>query len=165
MINIYSPEELLRFISSNSRYAIEKHTGIRQTTLSNYVNGSTQITKMSLENAIKITNYALKIQEENKMKKEELVAYIEAFESDDNYQNEKITGLTNREVSNLKHLLWNGDLFISTKGEYIESLEDFKSDLEDEEEIENMEDEITEVKGRNFDFVIERSGSDRPLFV
>ncbi|HFI0683374.1 TPA: hypothetical protein ACGO1T_001835 [Streptococcus suis] len=82
MINIYSPEELLRFITSNSRYAIEKHTGIRQTTLSNYVNGSTQITKMSLENAIKITNYALKIQEENKMK-EQISKLIEDLLNDD----------------------------------------------------------------------------------
>lgn len=159
-------KEIEKFLRSGvTAYQIGKTLGIQPVQIQRYMNGEREIGNMTLDRAEQIYKLAKAYEEENKMKKEELVAYIEAFESDDNYQNEKIVGLTNREVSNLKHLLWNGDLFISTKGEYIESLEDFKSDLEDEEEIENMEDEITEVKGRNFDFVIERSGSDRPLFV
>ncbi|MCW6676757.1 XRE family transcriptional regulator [Aerococcaceae bacterium NML180378] len=57
MIEILSPEELKKLIQNNSRYAMAKATGIRETTLSNYANGVTDVIRMSLENAIKLTEY------------------------------------------------------------------------------------------------------------
>ncbi|HFI0463199.1 TPA: hypothetical protein ACGO1T_000543 [Streptococcus suis] len=85
MIEILSPKELLDFLKNNSRYAIEKETGIRQTTLSNYANGATDVIKMSLDNAIKITNYATKMKEENKMMETryETVKQVMDWESND----------------------------------------------------------------------------------
>lgn len=48
-------QELLRTVTA---YKISKATGIGSTTISRWVTGKTPIEKMSLENAIKLTNYA-----------------------------------------------------------------------------------------------------------
>lgn len=48
-------QELLKTVTA---YKISKATGIGSTTISRWVTGKTPIEKMSLENAIKLTNYA-----------------------------------------------------------------------------------------------------------
>ena len=48
-------QELLKIVTA---YKISKATGIGSTTISRWVTGKTPIEKMSLENAIKLTNYA-----------------------------------------------------------------------------------------------------------
>ena len=60
MIEILSPKELKELLQNNSRYAIAKETGIKETTLANYANGTTDVLKMSLNNAIKLTEYEKK---------------------------------------------------------------------------------------------------------
>lgn len=50
----------LLFESEISRYRISKETGIPQNTLSDLVNGKTDIKKMRFDNASKLTEYALK---------------------------------------------------------------------------------------------------------
>lgn len=47
--------------SGISRYAISKATGIGQATLSDLATGKTSIDKMTLGNAVKLTEYAEKI--------------------------------------------------------------------------------------------------------
>ena len=61
MIEILSPKEIKELLKNNSRYAISKSTGIKETTLSNYANGVTDILRMSLDNAIKLTEYKKKL--------------------------------------------------------------------------------------------------------
>lgn len=56
----------LLFNSEVSRYRISKETGIPQNTLSDLVNGKTDINKMRFDNAAKLTEYALKIEEDDK---------------------------------------------------------------------------------------------------
>lgn len=51
-------EELL---SQTTAYRISKDTGIGETTISRWVTGKTPLKKMSLEHAIKLTNYYDKI--------------------------------------------------------------------------------------------------------
>lgn len=53
----------LLFESEISRYRISKETGIPQNTLSDLVNGKTDIKKMRFDNAAKLTEYALKNRE------------------------------------------------------------------------------------------------------
>ena len=48
-------QELLKTVTA---YKISKATGIGSTTISRWVTGKTSIEKMSLENAIKLTNFA-----------------------------------------------------------------------------------------------------------
>lgn len=60
-MEILSKEELYHLITSKSRYRISKEVGISQNTLSNYANKITPIGKMSLDNAIKLTEYAKKL--------------------------------------------------------------------------------------------------------
>lgn len=59
-MEILSKEEIYHLITTESRYRISKETGISQNTLSNYANDVTPIGKMSLDNAIKLTEYAQK---------------------------------------------------------------------------------------------------------
>ena len=58
MIDVLSKQELLHLLTNNSRYQIAKATGILERTLANYVNGITDIGRMSYDNAIKLTQYA-----------------------------------------------------------------------------------------------------------
>ena len=60
MIDVLSKQELLHLLTNNSRYQIAKATGISERTLANYVNGITDIGRMSYDNAnaIKLTQYA-----------------------------------------------------------------------------------------------------------
>lgn len=51
----------LLFDSNISRYKISKETGIPQNTLSDLANGKTDIKKMRLDNAAKLTEYAIKL--------------------------------------------------------------------------------------------------------
>ena len=55
----------LLFDSNISRYKISKETGIPQNTLSDLANEKTDIKKMRLDNAAKLTEYALKIATKN----------------------------------------------------------------------------------------------------
>ncbi|MFC3921247.1 helix-turn-helix domain-containing protein [Streptococcus alactolyticus] len=55
MIDVLSKQELLHLLTNNSRYQIAKATGISERTLANYVNGITDIGRMSYDNAIKLT--------------------------------------------------------------------------------------------------------------
>ena len=48
-------QELLKTVTA---YKISKATGIGSTTISRWITGKTSIEKMSLENAIKLTNFA-----------------------------------------------------------------------------------------------------------
>ena len=66
--NEYEIRKLL-FDSEVSRYKISKETGIPQNTLSDLVNGKSDIKKMRLDNAAKLTEYAMKIEEDNKKEK------------------------------------------------------------------------------------------------
>lgn len=56
--------------SGISRYAISKATGIGQATLSDLATGKTSIPKMTLGNAIKLTEYASKYNDMAKVKSE-----------------------------------------------------------------------------------------------
>lgn len=58
MIEVLSKQEILNLLTNNSRYQISKATGISEQTLSNYVNGVTDVGRMSYNNAIKLTQYA-----------------------------------------------------------------------------------------------------------
>ncbi len=58
MIDVLSKQELLHLLTNNSRYQIAKVTGISERTFANYVNGITDIGRMSYDNAIKLTQYA-----------------------------------------------------------------------------------------------------------
>lgn len=64
--NEYEIRKLL-FDSNISRYKISKETGIPQNTLSDIVNGKTDIKKMRLDNAAKLTEYAIKLKGASKM--------------------------------------------------------------------------------------------------
>lgn len=55
-------QKLLKMVTA---YRISKATGIGDTTISRWVTGKTPIEKMSLENAIKLTNYAEELEMEN----------------------------------------------------------------------------------------------------
>jgi len=48
-----------------SNYKISKETGIAQTTLSRFARGESDIGNMSLDNALKLNEYYLKIREGN----------------------------------------------------------------------------------------------------
>lgn len=66
---LQASEALIRkllFESDITRYRISKETGIPQNTLSDLVNGKTDIKKMRLDNAAKLTEYAIKIEEDEK---------------------------------------------------------------------------------------------------
>ncbi|AMB93347.1 helix-turn-helix domain-containing protein [Aerococcus sanguinicola] len=63
-MDILSKEQLYELITTESRYRMSKELGISQNTLSNYANKVTPIGKMSLDNAIKLTAYAKKLQSE-----------------------------------------------------------------------------------------------------
>lgn len=52
--------EYLLLNSQITNYQISKDTGIRQTTLSKYATGESNVGNMSLDNAIKLYNYYLK---------------------------------------------------------------------------------------------------------
>ena len=63
-MQILDKDSLFEFLTNNSRYRIWKETGISQKTLSNYATGITPIGRMSLDNAIKLTEYARKLEEQ-----------------------------------------------------------------------------------------------------
>lgn len=64
--NEYEIRKLL-FDSEVSRYKISKETGIPQNTLSDLVNGKTDIKKMRFDNAAKLTEYAKKLKGASEM--------------------------------------------------------------------------------------------------
>lgn len=57
--------KIQKLLKSVTAYRISKATGIGDTTISRWVTGKTPIEKMSLENAIKLTNYAEELEMEN----------------------------------------------------------------------------------------------------
>lgn len=60
--DFYKIQKLLQNVTA---YRISKATGISDTTISRWVTGKTPIEKMSLENAIKLTNYVEELEMEN----------------------------------------------------------------------------------------------------
>ena len=67
MNNNIADLELIEWLFSiKTGYNISKVTGIGESTISRWVTGKTPFIKMSLENAIKLTNYAKKLKEEMK---------------------------------------------------------------------------------------------------
>lgn len=64
--------KIQKLLKTVTAYRISKATGIGDTTISRWVTGKTPIEKMSLENAIKLTNYA----EELEMEKEQEILEI-----------------------------------------------------------------------------------------
>lgn len=63
MTDIKKNIEKLLFESDISMYKIHKETGIAQTTLSRFTRKESEIGNMSLDNAIKLNDYYLKIKE------------------------------------------------------------------------------------------------------
>ena len=57
--------KIQKLLQTVTAYRISKATGIGDTTISRWVTGKTPIGKMSLENAIKLTNYAEELDMEN----------------------------------------------------------------------------------------------------
>ena len=57
--------KIQKLLKTVTAYKISKATGISDTTISRWVTGKTPIGKMSLENAIKLTNYAEELDVEN----------------------------------------------------------------------------------------------------
>ena len=57
--------KIQKLLKTVTAYRISKATGIGDTTISRWVTGKTPIEKMSLENAIKLTNYAEELEMEN----------------------------------------------------------------------------------------------------
>ena len=57
--------KIQKLLQTVTAYRISKATGIGDTTISRWVTGKTPIEKMSLENAIKLTNYAEELEMEN----------------------------------------------------------------------------------------------------
>lgn len=57
--------KIQKLLKTVTAYRISKATGISDTTISRWVTGKTPIGKMSLENAIKLTNYAEELDMEN----------------------------------------------------------------------------------------------------
>ena len=57
--------KIQKLLKTVTAYRISKATGISDTTISRWVTGKTPIEKMSLENAIKLTNYAEELEMEN----------------------------------------------------------------------------------------------------
>ena len=57
-------KKIQKLLKKLTAYKISKATGIGSTTISRWVTGKTPIEKMSLENAIKLTNYAEKLEME-----------------------------------------------------------------------------------------------------
>ena len=57
--------KIQKLLQTVTAYRISKATGIGDTTISRWVTGKTPIGKMSLENAIKLTNYAEELEMEN----------------------------------------------------------------------------------------------------
>ena len=57
--------KIQKLLKTVTAYRISKATGISDTTISRWVTGKTPIGKMSLENAIKLTNYAEELDVEN----------------------------------------------------------------------------------------------------
>jgi hypothetical protein len=76
MIDIKNAIEELLSDPNITNYQIEKATGIRQTVLGKYTRGESKIGNMSLDNAIKLYNYYLKLKEENEMRTWEREGYI-----------------------------------------------------------------------------------------
>ena len=82
---------LIKWLLENQTgYQISKELGIRETTVSSWRRGVTPLTKMSLENAIKLTEYAEKIKGELKMKNEIKEYFTGTF-----YDNGNLEDLTN----------------------------------------------------------------------
>lgn len=57
--------KIQKLLQTVTAYRISKATGISDTTISRWVTGKTPIEKMSLENAIKLTNYVEELEMEN----------------------------------------------------------------------------------------------------
>lgn len=57
--------KIQKLLQNVTAYRISKATGISDTTISRWVTGKTPIEKMSLENAIKLTNYVEELEMEN----------------------------------------------------------------------------------------------------
>ena len=57
--------KIQKLLQNVTAYRISKATGISDTTISRWVTGKTPIEKMSLENAIKLTNYVEELETEN----------------------------------------------------------------------------------------------------
>lgn len=57
--------KIQKLLKTVTAYRISKATGIGDTTISRWVTGKTPIEKMSLENAIKLTNYAEELEMKN----------------------------------------------------------------------------------------------------
>ncbi|WP_197456642.1 hypothetical protein [Streptococcus sp. DD12] len=57
--------KIKKLLQTVTAYKISKGTGIGNTTISRQVTGKTPIEKMSLENAIKLTNYAKELEIKN----------------------------------------------------------------------------------------------------
>ncbi|WEV44564.1 XRE family transcriptional regulator [Streptococcaceae bacterium ESL0687] len=62
--NINANLELVRWVlETQTAYKISKVTGIRDTTISRWNTGKTELRKMSFDNAIKLTDYARTLKE------------------------------------------------------------------------------------------------------
>lgn len=70
IIDIKTAIEKLLSDPNITNYKIEKETGIRQTVIGKYTRGESEIGNMSLDNAIKLYNYYLKLKGENKLSNE-----------------------------------------------------------------------------------------------
>jgi len=57
--------KIQKLLQTVTAYRISKATGISDTTISRWVTGKTPIEKMSLENAIKLTNYVEELEMKN----------------------------------------------------------------------------------------------------
>ncbi|HGA1227371.1 TPA: XRE family transcriptional regulator [Streptococcus suis] len=61
MMNKADLSKIKKLLSQTTAYRISKDTGIGQTTISRWITGKTDLTKMSLAHAIQLTDYYNKI--------------------------------------------------------------------------------------------------------
>lgn len=78
MTDVLSKSQIKIFLSTFSRYRIAKDTGIKETTLSNYANGTTGIGKMSFDNALKITSYLKSLKGDVNTRAKEILIQIKS---------------------------------------------------------------------------------------
>lgn len=64
MDSIANLKLIQRLLETETGYRISKDTGIPQSTISRFVTGETELTKMSLQHAITLTNYYNQLKEQ-----------------------------------------------------------------------------------------------------
>ncbi|MFY8330701.1 hypothetical protein [Vagococcus carniphilus] len=140
--------EKLLFESSYTAWDIEKETGLSRMMVTNYRNKKSDYMNMKLSNAVKLIDYYIKKENEKdeiEMEDKKMIEeYLESYGFNDSNERDNKLPMTKQDASHLSRKYQQGDVYLYTKKEYIEFLQDIINDMIENEKAQGASEEDVE---------------------